>query len=160
MEALNFSAADLAANRAGRLSERQKYKLERGWRRMLWITIGGVVFVTLGATILLFLGQQNESPILSFIGVLLTIVNAVLIGVGAQSYLRTSRDLREGRAAELSGVVTHTIRITGRVATYILRVEGQDVVVAKPVFFAVEEGKPYRLYRAPNSKALLSGEAV
>lgn len=157
-ETLNFTPDDLDANRAGKLSEAQKARLTRNWRRTLWIVIGLVVVCGLGATILLFVGQQQGSTILSAVGVLVTFLNAATVGLGAQSYLRTSRDIREGRAAELSGVVSHTIRVSGRVATYILNVGGQQMVVPKPVFFAVEDGKPYRFYRAPVSKTLLSGE--
>jgi hypothetical protein len=157
-ETLNFTPEDLAANRAGHLSEAQKERLTHNWQRTLWIVIAIVVVCGLGATTLLFLAQQQGSPILSFIGVGVTVLNAVIVGVGAQSYLRTSRDIREGRVAEMSGAVSHTIRVSGRVATYILKLDGQPLVVSKPVFFAVEDGKPYRFYRAPASKTLLSGE--
>jgi hypothetical protein len=157
-ETLSFTPEDLAANRAGNLSEAQKERLTRNWRRTLGIVIGLVIVCGLGATILLFVAQQHGSPILSAVGVLVTFVNAAIVGLGAQSYLRTSRDIREGRVTELSGVVSHTIRVSGRAATYILNVGGQPLVVTKPVFFAVEDGKPYRFYRTPMSKTLLSGE--
>ena len=159
-DVFNFSAEDLAANRAGALSEAQKARIERGWRRIFWIILALVVGCGLAATILLFLAQQNHSPILSVIGIAITIINAVIVGLGAQSYLRTSGDLRGGRVATINGVVSHTIRVSGRVATYILKVDGQEIVVPKAVFFAVAEGKPYRLYRAPASKTLLAAEAA
>jgi uncharacterized membrane protein YidH (DUF202 family) len=157
-DVLNFSAEDLAANRAGALSDAQKARLARGWRRTLWIIVALVVGFGLVATILLFLGQQNASPILSVIGVTITVINAVIVGLGAQNYLRTSSDLRGGRVATISGIVSHTIRVSGRTATYVLKVDGQDIIVPKPVFFAIEDAKPYRLYRAPASKTLLSAE--
>ncbi|MCC6802480.1 MAG: hypothetical protein IT319_06325 [Anaerolineae bacterium] len=157
-DVLNFSAEDLAANRAGNLSNSQKARLARGWQRTVGIIVGLVVGFGLLATILLFLGQRNESPILSIIGVIITVVNAVLVGLGAQSYLRTTSDLRGGRVAVLDGVVSHTIRVTGRAATYILKVDAQEIIVPKVVFFAFEESKPYRLYRAPASRTLLSAE--
>lgn len=158
MDVLRFTAADLAANRDGRLSEPQKDRLARSWRRMLWIVIAVIMGIGFGATLILYFAQENDSTILSIIGIILTIINALVVGLGAQSYLRTSRDLRDGRVAVLDGVVSHTIRVAGRVATYILKVDGQEVVVAKPVFFAFEDGKPYRLYRAPNTKTLFSAE--
>jgi hypothetical protein len=157
-EALNFSEEDLQANRAGRLSEAQKYRLTRGWRRTLWIVIGLVIVLTLGATTLIFVAQNNDLPVLNVIGVLMTIINAGIVGLGAQSYLRTSSDLKGGKVATISGVVSHTIRVSGRVATYILKVDNQNVVVSRLVFFAVEDGKAYHLYRAPSSKTLLSAE--
>jgi len=159
-EALSITEADLAANRAGRLSEAQKLRLTKGWRRTLWIVIGLVIVVGFGATLALFFGQQGGSLVLTFVGILLTVINAMIVGVGAQSYMRTSRDLRTGSVSEMSGVVSHTIRVSGRVATYVLKVDGQEVVVPRPVFFAVEDGKPYRLYRAPASKTLLAAEPL
>ncbi len=157
-ETLNFTPDDLAANRDGRLSEAQKERLTRNWQRTLWIVIGIVIGCGFGATTLLFLAQQQGSPVLTFLGILVTVINAGIVGLGAQSYLRTSRDIREARVDTLSGVVSHTIRVSGRVATYILKLDGVPLVVSKPVFFAVEDNKPYRFYRAPTSKTLLSGE--
>lgn len=159
-EALGFSDQDLAENRAGRMSDAQKQHLRRGWRRTLWIVGALVPAFGLLATILLFMAQRNGSSILSVIGVLVTLINAVIVGLGAQSYLRTSGDINQGNVAELSGVVNHTIRVSGRVLTYVLKIEGQEVIVPKPVFLAFEDNKPYRLYRAPASKILLAAEAL
>ena len=157
-EILNFSADDLEANRAGRMSEAQQQRLTRGWRRTLWIVIGLVIVFGLAATTILFVAQRNNSPVLNVIGVLLTVINAGIVGLGAQSYLRTSSDLKGGRVTTISGSVSHTIRVSGRVATYILKVGDQSIVVSRLVFFAVEDGKAYHFYRAPSSKTLLSAE--
>ncbi|MBI1258408.1 MAG: hypothetical protein GC204_13135 [Chloroflexi bacterium] len=157
-DALNFAEEDLLANRAGRLSDAQKQRLTRGWRRTLWIVIGLVIVLGLSATTVLFIAQRNDLPVLNMIGILMTIVNALVVGLGAQSYLRTSSDLNNGRVTTISGVVNHTIRVSGRVATYILKVGDEKVVVSRPVFFAVEDGKAYNLYRAPSSKTLLAAE--
>ncbi len=157
-EALNFSDDDLAANRQGRLSEAQKKRLLRGWRRTLWIVITLVILFGLIATIMIFLGQRNSSPILTVIGVIVTIINATIVGLAAQSYLRTSSDVGAGKIATIDGVVTHTIRVSGRAATYVLKLDAQEIVVPKPVFFAIEDRKSYRFYRAPASKTLLAAE--
>ncbi len=157
-EILNISAEDLDANRAGRLSEAQKQRLTRGWRRTLWIVIGLVIVLGLTATTILFLAQRNDLPVLNVIGVLMTIINAGVVGLGAQSYLRTNSDLKNGQVATISGLVSHTIRVSGRVATYILKVGDQNLVVSRLVFFAVEDGKAYRFYRVPSSKTLLAAE--
>ena len=111
-----LNVEDLDANRAGRLSERQKYRLTRGWRRTLWILIGLVIFLGLAATTMLFVAQRSASPVLNVIGILLAIVNAAIVALGTQSYLRTSSDIKNGRVAIISGVVSHTLRVSGRVA--------------------------------------------
>src|SRR5262249_33021490 len=135
-DALNFSPEDLEANRAGRLSEAQKARLTRGWRRTLWILIGLVIVLLLAATTFLFVGRRNDLPVLSVVGVILTVINAGVVGLGAQGYLRTSNDLKSGQVVTISGMVSHTIRVSGRVATYILKVGDQNVVVSRLVFFA------------------------
>lgn len=157
-EALNFTDADLVANRAGELSDAQQDRLRRIWRRTLGILVVSVIGIGLAATIILYLAQRNESSVLTLVGIVLTVVNALVVGIGAQSYLRTSSDLRGGSIVEISGVVSHTMRVSGRVATYVLRLDGQEVIVPRPVFFAVEEGKRYRLYRAPATRTLLAAE--
>ncbi len=159
-EALSFTDADLAANRDGRLTDAQIARLRRSWRRTLWITVAIVVIGGLAATTFLFLGQRSDSAILTLLGIIITVINAATVGLGAQSYLRLSRDVSAARVTAISGVVSHTIRVSGRVATYVLKLDQQEIVVSKPVFFAVEDRKAYRLYRAPNTKTLLSGEAV
>ncbi len=159
-EALNFSEQDLAANRAGLLSEAQSWRLAQGWRRTLWIIIAIVIVFGLAATVMLFLAQRNNSPILNVLGIIVTLINAVIVGLGAQSYLRTSSDLNAGRVAEISGMVSHTIRVSGRVATYVLKVDDQELIVSKPVFFAVDDGEVFRFYRAPASKTLLAAEPL
>ena len=158
MEALAFNAEDLAANHEGHLSDAQKARLKRGWQRTLWIGVAFVIGILLLATVLLFQAQQNGSSILTLIGVVLTVINAVIVARGAQSYLRTSSDLNSGQVSALSGVVSHTIRVTGRVVVYVLKVEDQEMIVSKLVFRAVEDGKSYRFYRAPASKTLLAAE--
>ncbi|MEP7290814.1 MAG: hypothetical protein ABI835_03475 [Chloroflexota bacterium] len=158
-EVLSFTDEDLLANRSGRLSEGQKQRLTRISRRTLAILAGIVVVVGLAATLALFFAQRNGSAVLSLIGVLLTVINAVIVGIGAQGYLRTSSDVRGGKVTEISGVVSHTVRVSGRVAAYVLKLDGQEIIVPKPVFFAVEDGKHYRFYRAAASKTLLAAEA-
>ena len=158
VDALNFSAEDLEANRAGRLSEAQRERLTRSLRRTVRILCSLVLVFGLGATTILFEAQHNDSTVLNLIGILLTVINAGIVGLSVQSYLRTSSDVKNGRVATISGVVSHTIRVSGRVATYILKVGDQNVVVSRLVFFAVEDGKAYHFYRAPFSKTLLSAE--
>lgn len=157
--ALGFSADDLAANRAGRLSEAQDRRLRTGWRRQLIVTVILVIALMLGATVVLFIGQRGDSAALTFIGVLLTVINAGVVGLAAQNYLRVSGDRARGGVLATSGAITRTLRVvSGRVTVCIVKVNGEDVIVSKPVFNAFEEGKRYTLYRTPVSKTLLSVE--
>ncbi|GEM_PF-1097635 len=161
-EALRFTLADLAANRAGHLSDSQIEALRRAWRRSAVTTAVIVIGIGIGAILMLYAGQQNGSFVLTLIGIALTLLNAGIVGFAAQARIRLNADLRQPIIA-VRGIVRHTIRVSGKAATYILDVEGTDspperMLVAKPVFFAFEENVPYCLYRTAASKTLLSAE--
>jgi hypothetical protein len=159
-EALDFTADDLAANREGRLSEAQRTRLQNLRRRSSLIGVGTVVALGLMATIILFLGQRNDSLILSVVGIGVTICNAALAGGLLRGWLRTGADINTNAVQALNGTITHKLRVAGRSVTYILKVNEDELIVARPIFRAFEEGKPYRLYRTVNSHVLLSAEAV
>ncbi len=158
MEALNFDTDDLARNREGRLSARQLERLRQLRGRSVLIGMGIILLIGFAAALIVFLSQRNNSPILLLVGIGVTICNAALTGILARNWLRLNADIRAGEVASVSGSVHHTIRVAGRVAQYLLRVDGIDITVSKPVFLAVAEGKPYRFYRAPASRVLLSAE--
>jgi hypothetical protein len=161
MAALGFTEQDLTANREDHLSDAQEARLRRGWRRTLLIGIGLLIAGIFGATLLLFLGQQNQSPVLTIMGLAVTVLNALLVGIGAQHAIRYRTDVDSGRVERLSGPVTHTVRVySGRAAAYVLKIGGQDVVVTKPVFHAFVENGRYTLYRSAGSRALLSAEPM
>lgn len=160
LTALNITSADLAANRQGQLSETQRLRLRRAWRRTLLTGTLALIFVGLTATVLLFLGQTGGSGILTLLGIGLTIINAAIVGIGAQSLLRLNRDLHEQKVMAQETIIHRTVRIAGRNATYVLKTDGDELVVPKGVFNAFVDGARYRLYRAPASKALLSAEPI
>ncbi len=160
MQALGFNGDDLRENRAGRMSEGQKERIRRGWRRTLIAIVVVLVVVIILATALIFIGQQNDSPVLTMIGIFLTVINAVVMGFGIQNGLRVNRDLSSGNVEITRGLVTHTIRVFRRAPTFVLKIDDVTMVVPKPVFLAIEDGKRYALYRAPASRTLLSAEAI
>jgi hypothetical protein len=159
-QALDFTADDLAANREGRLSEAQRTRLQKLRQRSALIGVGAVVGLGLMATIILFLGQGNGSLILNLVGIGVTICNAALAGVLVRSWLRLSADINANAVQAISGTITHKLRVTGRSVTYILNVDGEELIVARPIFRAFDEGKGYRLYRTASSRLLLSAEAL
>ena len=158
MSALNFTPEDLAANREGRLSEPQRERLRAARRRTLRIGIASIVVVVLLATTALYFGQVNEAGVLSFVGVALTICGAAVSGVLVRNWYRLTSDLERDTVQTLAGTVEHTVRVSGRVANYILRIDGQELNVPKPVFLSLQNGGQYRLYRTPAAQVLLAGE--
>jgi len=157
-QALGFTAADLAANQDGALSPSQIDRLHASMRRTLAFSAFAFVVVAFAATLFLFFGGQNNVPVLSVIGISLTVVNAVVVGIGAQNYLRTQHDVKAGSVIVLEGSVKRTVRLSGRNPTYILNINEEKIIVPKIMFNAFEEHSTYRLYRAPLTKTVFTAE--
>jgi hypothetical protein len=158
-DALGFNPDDLAANREGRLSAAQQERLLRASRRTLIVGIIGIIIIGLGATVFIFLGQQIHSTILTIIGIAMTVINAAVVGFLIQNRIRSQNDLTHPVRAQ-AGIVNRTLRISGRTPTYLLRFEGENLIVNKPTFNAFIDGTVYKLYRSASSKTLLSAELV
>ncbi len=158
-EALKFSDADAALNRTGTISSAQKKKLERAWSRLLIGGLIGIAAVTIAATFAFFMAQRQSSFILQAAGIALTFFNAFIVIRLAQSRIRLNTDIN-GAVTRTEGIVRHTVRISGRTARYLLEVNGERMLVEKPVFFAFEDNRRYALYRTAASKTLISAEKL
>lgn len=158
MPLFRFSMADLEMNRAGHLSHNQRERLQTLQTRS--IMVGGVGFLGFAfiATLLIFVGQQNQSVILSFVGVLLTVCNAIFTGMVARYWLRLSADLRAGTVEMISGELERILRPNRQGNNYIVRVAGKNFPVNKEQFKAFRHEAPYRLYCAVHSGILFSAE--
>jgi hypothetical protein len=158
-DALHFTGADIAANQEGRLSPVQQERLRRAFRRTLIVSVVGIILIGLGAAILIFLGQQNNSTVLVMIGIVLTVINAAILGLLVQSRLRLQGDLTQPIKRQ-DGIVNRTLRIAGRSPTYILKFEGDDLIVNRDTFNAFIDGAVYKLYRTAATKTLIAAEMV
>ncbi|MCS7071665.1 MAG: hypothetical protein NZM00_09180 [Anaerolinea sp.] len=159
MTALNFTEIDLNANRAGDLSLAQAERLRKNWRRTLWVTLPLVIAVLVGASLLIYLGQRQNNGIIAIMGIALTVLNAYIVGRLAQARYRLSADLRPPLVIQ-DGQVERTLRIVGRGRLYVLKIDGRELLVTRPIFNAFEDKARYRLYRTPASKQILSAERL
>lgn len=156
---LRFDDADLDANRAGQPSPRQRMRLRAGWQRARLTYAAVAVINVIGAIACLFAGQQGGSLVLSLIGFAFLGINAAVVGLAAQAYLRYNRDAASGAVVVLAGYPQHTIRVAGRSLTYVLTVNDERLYVTKEVFLAIErDTTAYRFYRTPGTNTLLSVE--
>lgn len=156
---LDFSDEDLAVNREGKISEAQDYRLRV--RRMWTIILGGGIMLVLIiiATLFIFFGRHNASAILFIAGVGLTICSAAIMGVITRHYLRLNTDIDKGEIHVISGKLERVLKpINRRTITYILRVNGTDIVVSREAFKLFEHDKHYTLYRTPYTGILLAAE--
>jgi Na+/proline symporter len=158
MPLFQFSAADLAANRAGKLSETQRQRLQKRQSRSLIMGSVGFVLFAFIATLLIFLGQQNQSVILSFTGVMLTVCNAIFVGMVARYWLRLSADLRAGSVEIISGTLERILQPNRQNNHYVLMIAEKRFSVNKEQFKAFQHERPYRLYQAAHSGILFSAE--
>ncbi len=158
--ALGFTEADLEANRRGKLSPAQIMRIKR--RRKRTAMVGALLFVclTLGATLLFYLGQQNRSLILHAAGAMLTVINALLAARAGRAYLRVGGDLKTGGVDVVAGAVERVLRPGRGPGNYVLRIAGVDMVVSRAVFVGFEHLAAYRVYRSAVSRVLLSAEAA
>lgn len=160
MPALGFHSGDLAANRAGRLSEDQHGRLRA--MRLRSGLIGGGLFLlfALIATGLLFVAQQHDTPILGLVGLLVTVANVIIVGMFGRGWMRLSADLRRGNVAATSGPMERVLRPAGRLHNYALRINGVEFVVNKETFKLFRHEIPYTLYSTPYSHILLAAEPL
>ena len=159
---IGFTADDLAANRAGELSERQAYTLRLRRRRSIAIGLVILLVVIFVATLFLFAGtREGGSVILSIIGVALTVCNAALMGVFARYWMRLTGDIQRGEAMAYTGELERVLKpVSRRVVNYMIRVEEAEVFVSKEAFELFEHEAPYTIYRAPYTGPLLSVERL
>lgn len=158
MPVIGFDERDLKANQQGTLSDRQQARLQRLRNRA--IIIGGVLFwvFALVATFFFFMGVQNQSGVLSFLGITITICNVILMGMFGRQYMRLSADLRGDGVETISGQMNRVVRPIGNISNYHLRIDEVDFAVDKDTFKLFRHEQFYHLYRARKSGILLSAE--
>lgn len=156
---LRFTPEDLAANQQGTLGPQQQQRLKRLRSRTLWI--GGLVFfgLALTATILLFLGGRGAG-VLSLMGILLTMINALSVGLFGRQWMRFNADLSDEQVAALQGRLERVLVPNRRVNNYVLRIQDTDFFVTKEQFRLFRHEEPYRIYQAPYSGTLLAAEPL
>lgn len=160
-QALNFSDDDLNANRNGALSEMQMYQLRVQRRRGIFTGVLILLVVALIATLFIFFGGQNDSPILTVIGIGITLCNAALTGIFGRYWLRLTGDIRRGEVNALQGELVRVVKpVTRRVANTLIRIDEVELLVNRTTFDAFQHKQRYILYRAPYTGILLSAERV
>lgn len=158
MTALGYSTQDLALNQQGELSPQQRAFLESLQRRAVVIGLIGFFGMTLLATTFLFFGLQNDAWVLSLIGVFVTILNAIFVGMYGRQWMRLRLDLNKGAVEVLQGELVRVIKAQGRANNYVVRIAEREFYVKKEVFQAFAHEHPYHVYQAPYSKVLLGAQ--
>jgi hypothetical protein len=162
MDVLQFTADDLAANREGHLSDRQRAYLDIDRRKNGILGAVLVVALVFAVATLLFVGLRDENTILTVLGGLLLMVNIALSLFFALNWVRMSYDLRTDATEIIEGAAQHVVRQAGKAKAASVRI-GETVEVPTTdveAFKAFEPGATYRLYRTTHTGRLLSVERV
>lgn len=158
MPLLKFSHDDLAANRQGKLGDSQIARLKSLQSRALWIGMAGFFGFAFAATICLFFGSENGFLIMTLLGVFLTLVNALFVGVFARQWMRLRADLDAGEIDVIQGELERVVKANGRMNNFLLRIEDEEFYVNKEVFLLFQHEVDYAVYRTRHSAVLLAAE--
>jgi hypothetical protein len=162
MTALSFTADDLAANREGHLSDRQRAYLDIDRRKNGILGTVMVVALVFAVTALLFVGLRDGNLILTVLGGVLLVVNITLSLFFTLNWVRMSYDLRTDTTEVIEGAAQHVVRQAGKAKAASVRI-GETIEVPTgdvDTFKAFEPGVTYRLYRTTHTGRLLSVERV
>lgn len=160
MAALEFSEADLEANRRGALSPSQAARLRSSRQRQLAVALLLFISLVIVATALIYAGQRSGNPILGLAGAALILINAVIVGTMGRGYMRVGGDLRPGNIEVLAGEVERVLRRGRQADNYLIRIDGANLHVPREVFLSFRHEAPYRIYRSVHARLLLSAEAI
>lgn len=158
MQPLEFNQADLIANRDGLLGDNQRARLQSLQTNALLVGIGGFFGFALLATIFLFFGSENGFLIMSLIGMFITLVNAIFVGMFARQYMRLRADLSDGDVEVIAGEMERVVKADGRMNNFILRIGDEEFHVKKDLFRLFRHEVTYTIYRAKHSRVLLAAE--
>ncbi len=159
--ALDFDAEDLALNRAGQISPRQRQQL-RNWgararRRALIFFVVGI----LAASLAIFWGIRQDAAALTWLGIVIILINAAATGLAGRYQLRLRAD-SDGDASVLTleGEVSRVIQPIGRLRLRYLRVAGRDFPIHARAFATFQSGETYRIHYCRQTGYLLTAEAL
>lgn len=157
---LRFDQADLAANRSGRSTPRQKNRLIG---QAFFSALGG--FMLFIGAIIAFLGfwansqatlQPNPLTLFCPLAVSLLMVGGVVM-LFVQA-IHSLGDVGSGRVSSAAGPA-HKRMGVGRNANFYVSVRhSPEFQIDHPTYQAFLEGQPYRLYYTPKSHKLLAAE--
>jgi hypothetical protein len=164
-QVLGFDAEDLAANRTGRLTLRQRNRVFARQRTILIalsiITLFiGIVSAIVIIAVLLQADASIVAGILGVVGLVITIALAAGLRLLQQRYRRF---LQPGYVEQIHGPITcYQLKERGegdktRTGFY-LRLEAMEFEINEAALSLFQDGQPYTIYYSPRPLRLLSVE--
>jgi archaellum component FlaG (FlaF/FlaG flagellin family) len=175
MQALNFTAQDLEANRNGTVTEAQRARLgkQAGYTRIATlVSFVIVILVFAGIGAYLFVFSNNGQSLLkafskdsSVLAIVAGVMGAFILVIFL-SFLRTLRrtsDVARGKVSMTEGPAKlKTVDSGYNLTSYQIKVGKVNFYVQEAVFQCFIEGAPYRIYyiKNPPINTMLSAEQV
>ncbi|MEO8606324.1 MAG: hypothetical protein ABI690_00455 [Chloroflexota bacterium] len=166
MQTLNFTEADLTANRDGYLSERQKaYWRQRRKLTTIAFRLGQIVVVLLLAGLVQLAAQKNGIIWLAFIVGLMGLAVLWALGDLLNPATDYQEDLRKGHVYSICGDMKRTSLSKGYARYphdyyHKMQIETVEFSANGYRWSAFQNGKSYCIYYMPDSKIILSAEAI
>ena len=167
MRIFDFTAADLEANRAGRMSERQIERLSNRKKQGQWLAGGGCIAVLVFA--LLILGNRLSSSMKDGTTTILTLLAVMALPVVyfTLGVMDRSADLTRDKPKVYSGQVWTSEQHGKFGSTYWIWTAELNIQISSTAYMLFDNylyirGKDtfFQLYYAPNSNEVLSLEVV
>jgi len=161
MEAIGFTEEDLAANREGYFTKRQRTRLSA--KQSSWIILAFLIAVV-GLFLAMFAvvdGVRTDATTARTVGLIFAdlVVVAGLLSYIWLNWRRYNTDLRDTELRTVEGRVLLDVSHQGNSGNYYtVHVEDINFSINKPIFLAFKNGDPYHIYYAPHSKTILSAE--
>ena len=169
---LDFTGADLAANREGFITERQVKGLRikhLGMSISLFIeflfAMGLAAFLLITLFIWLNSPFRNLADLLGFLvflavtGSLVAIVSYHLLILRRRRWLAYGQDLKAGIVKCVKGQLIKTAR-KNRNSWWTIRISGEELPINQKIFPYFEHGTSYHIYFTPHTRIILSVEFV
>jgi hypothetical protein len=149
-----FGEADLALNRHGRMSPRQKRRLTAA--ALGFGLLGGVaaVFVAFGAWALVdAVGGEDwlSGALMAGMGLILALLMAWLV-------LQIAGDVAKGSVKQVKGELRLSFRPNGRSTSYFYHIGRETFTVSQAAYSAAAPGKAYRVHYAPRCRRVVGIE--
>lgn len=158
-EALQFSDDELALNRDGQLSERQRDELFSVAHEIRSSELLIYLVAAFVAAVIILDGVRRGDTVSSRIAIL-GVLGAIvyLISAMIHRYMARYQLDADDTVAAIQGHVSLDIRQSSNNAIYMMNISGVEFNLSKEAFFAFKNGDPYALYYVPRTRRLLSAE--
>jgi hypothetical protein len=170
MRALNFSEADLQANRDGYMTPAQRRRLAR-WQHPIYLLglllLPSVVVVGWLMNLGLAFRHGSVTPVVlvtNFMVASLVAYGAIPVAARAllrqhAQYQRIRIDLTNNQVLQITGILQmHRTPASDPESSYFVEMGGRTFKVSAHAYALLEDNTPYTLYFLPNTMRLLAAE--